>query len=165
MIADGSGGAVESVGLWPLAPWDSGFESHQGQGCLSLVKCFLLSSRGLCIGMRVMCLIECSLETWIMKRPWLTKGCCSFGKGERGAGDHNLLLYLQKITIPKVAYSHHPADWNPEVTNSNLVAKIRFRDLFRGFPHFLLTNWAIVPQMEPLMRHCTFLKLIIHWLS
>jgi len=39
-----------------------------------------------------------------------------------------------------VAYSHNPAEWNPEVTDSNLVAKIRFHDLLRGFPHFLVTN-------------------------
>jgi hypothetical protein len=58
------------------------------------------------------------------------------------ADDHNLLLYLQKITIQMVAYRHGPADWDPEVTDSNLVAKIRFRDLIRGFPHFLVTDWG-----------------------
>jgi hypothetical protein len=33
-----SGRAVLGVGLWPLACWDYGFESHRGHGCLSVVS-------------------------------------------------------------------------------------------------------------------------------
>jgi hypothetical protein len=36
--ADPSGRAVRGEGLWPLACWDRGFESHRGHGCLSLVN-------------------------------------------------------------------------------------------------------------------------------
>jgi hypothetical protein len=49
-IADPSGRAVQGVGLRPFACWDRGFESHWGNGCLSLVS-FVLSGRGLCIGL------------------------------------------------------------------------------------------------------------------
>jgi hypothetical protein len=82
--------------LWPLAPWDSGFQSHQGHGCLSLVEC-CFSGRSLCVGMSVVCLIDCNIETGIMWRPWPTKGCCAFGRGGGVADDHNLLMYLKKF--------------------------------------------------------------------
>jgi hypothetical protein len=36
--ADASRQAVKFVDLWPLACWDSGFESRRGHGCLSLVS-------------------------------------------------------------------------------------------------------------------------------
>ena len=36
--ADPSGRAIYGVGLWELACWDFGFESHRGNGCLSLVS-------------------------------------------------------------------------------------------------------------------------------
>ena len=66
------------MGLRPLACWDCGFESRQGNGCLSLasVVCFHVefsasadrSSRGILPS--VVCL------SVIMKlRPWLTGGC------------------------------------------------------------------------------------------
>jgi len=36
-ISNPSGRAVQGVGLWPLACWNCGFESHIGHGCLTVV--------------------------------------------------------------------------------------------------------------------------------
>jgi hypothetical protein len=49
-LADSGGGAVQDVGLWPLACWDCGFESRQGHGCLSLVNVVCCTGTGLCEG-------------------------------------------------------------------------------------------------------------------
>ena len=46
-----SGRTVYGLGLWPLASWDCGFESHQGHGCLSVVSV-------------VCCQVEVSASGW-----------------------------------------------------------------------------------------------------
>jgi len=38
LLADPNGCAIWGVGLWPLACWDCGFESHRRQECLSRVS-------------------------------------------------------------------------------------------------------------------------------
>jgi len=39
IIAGAGTRAVKGVGLWQLAGWDCGFDSHRGHGCLSVVCC------------------------------------------------------------------------------------------------------------------------------
>jgi hypothetical protein len=77
------------VGLRPFACWDCGFESRRGHECLVSCECCVLSGRGLCLGLitrpeesyRVWCVLsECDREASIMRRPWLTKGCCAIGR-------------------------------------------------------------------------------------
>jgi len=48
----------------------------------------VLSDRGFCIGLitrpedsyRLWCVTECDREASIMRRPWLTQGCCAMGE-------------------------------------------------------------------------------------
>jgi len=50
-FAGPSGCTVEDIGLWPLACWDCGFESHRGHECLSVV-------------IVVCCQVEVSATSW-----------------------------------------------------------------------------------------------------
>ena len=51
----------------------------------------MFSSRGLCVGLitrpeesyRVWCVYDYDREVSIIRRPWLTKGCCAMGKKKK----------------------------------------------------------------------------------
>ena len=58
-----SGDGILNVGLRPLACCDRVFESHPGLGCFCVVKCCVLSGRGLCDG-----LITRSEESYRLRR-------------------------------------------------------------------------------------------------
>jgi len=62
---------TKALSVLPLACWNCGFESRRGHGYLPLVKCSVLSGRGLCDGpiarpeesYRVWCVVVCDTET------------------------------------------------------------------------------------------------------
>ena len=64
--------------------WDCGFESRRGHGYLSLVSAVYCqvedsapadhSSRGVIPSS--VCVTACDREALIMRRPWLSRGCC-----------------------------------------------------------------------------------------
>jgi len=73
--------AAWGVGLWPLACWDCGFESHGRHGPLSVMS-FVLSGRDLCDELitrpeesyQLWCVVVYDLETSWMRRPWSNGG-------------------------------------------------------------------------------------------
>jgi hypothetical protein len=87
IFADPSGRAVWSVGLRPLACWDNGFQSLGGPGCLCLVNVVYCQVQISALGWSPVqsssteCdVTECDREASIVRRPWLTRGCCAMKK-------------------------------------------------------------------------------------
>ena len=82
-----SGRPVYGVGLWPLACWDHGFESHRRSWMFVCCECCVLSDRGLCDELitrpeksyRLWCVVVCDLETSGTRRPWLALGRSATG--------------------------------------------------------------------------------------
>ena len=68
------------LGVRPLACWDCGFESHQGNGPFSVVSVVCCqvevsaTSWSLIQSCRLWCVVVCDLETSWMRKPWST-GC------------------------------------------------------------------------------------------
>jgi hypothetical protein len=85
--ADPGGRTVLGVRLRPLACWDCGFESHRVGECLSLmsVVCCQVEVTVSSWSLVQRSLTECGVserdrEASIMRRPWLTRGCCAMQK-------------------------------------------------------------------------------------
>jgi hypothetical protein len=99
------------MGLRPSACWDPGFESHQWHGCLSLVKYWVLSDRGLCVGLITR--PEESYRRWCVwvwstnldkRRPRRYFGCGAAGKERK-------ILKSMAMTYPIVVVGcivHYP---------------------------------------------------------
>jgi hypothetical protein len=84
---------------WPLACWDCGFESRRGHGCLSfsrVVCCQVeVSATGRSLVQRSP--TECGVsesdhESWIIRRPWATRGRCAMVKKKRAVAYINRRL-------------------------------------------------------------------------
>ena len=82
------GRAGKGVGLRPLACWDCGFEYRRGgHGCV-FCDCYVLSCRGLCVGLitrleesyTVRCVVVCDLQTLRMGRSWPALGRRATGR-------------------------------------------------------------------------------------
>ena len=85
----------KGMGLWPLACWDCGFESHWREWISVCFECCVLSGRGLCNDLitrpeesyRLWCVVVCDLETSWMRRPWPTGGYLAKKKSNLGLLD------------------------------------------------------------------------------
>ena len=84
---DRRGPAVCGVGPWPIAFWDCGFESHLGNGGVSLVSVVYcqveVSASGWSLVQRSpteCCLSERDCEASLMRRPWPARGLLRFKK-------------------------------------------------------------------------------------
>jgi len=75
------------MGLPPLACWNGGFESFRGHGYLSFVIIVCCQVE---VSASVLSLVQRSptdsgvsefdCETWTVRRPWFTMGCCTMEK-------------------------------------------------------------------------------------
>jgi len=87
ITADPSGRAVEDMDRRPLACWDCGFKSRQGERILSRLSVMccqvVVSASGSSLVQRspTECGVsECDRESSTMTRPWPTGGCCAVVK-------------------------------------------------------------------------------------
>jgi hypothetical protein len=119
------------MGLRLLARWDCGFESHRWAWMFIACECFVLSGRGLCVGLITRpteCGVsECDRKVSIMRRPWPTRGCWAMGRGGHEVpvhANHKLsvcsLPFSAQILIFRPCSSRHLAYWQLEVTGAFL---------------------------------------------
>jgi hypothetical protein len=97
------------MGLRPLACWACGFESRGEHGSLSVVSgvCCQVEVSATSLSLVQRCATECrmskcDLEASIMRKPWLTGGCCAMKIKSTSKGWYILGAFYCALIVPKL---------------------------------------------------------------
>jgi len=116
--------------------------------------CFVLSVRCLCVGLitrpeesyRLWCVVECDIETWIMRTAWPIKGCCVVGKRKGNKLIFSLLTTVSRRRSQEVASRRL-------CTNDSRNFRLRFYEEKELYSETNLRKYKVIDITGPLFRY------------